>query len=992
MGASTSCGDLRKPCSTCAIEAAPPPQKMQHTKTDQTPVLLSVVRSSSQLDVDQPSRIDEQTEQEVINRSPVTTAAEALTMPQGEPPPSPHPISPPCCATGVSAGYLQAMRGGDEDENNNVEAFVDEPEPAPEDMPGDNKELEAIDTKRETLRASAALLFVVFVWTVVLVTLAIMQASWKEPDCPTDWSDSPSGPPRACESCAEDLVFLPWFSEWERSWPKPLRAVLYFIGLIWTFLGIGIVCDQFMESIDEITRSQRVVWMEVRDGAKHRFHVDVWNPTVANLTLMALGSSAPEILLAVIEVRAGSYFAGELGPSTIVGSAAFNLLVITAVCITAMPDGEVRRIRQTHVFAVTACFSVWAYVWMLIVLTQHTPDKVDIGEAVVTFLMFPLLVGFAYMADRGYFNPRLHTDDNFIAMRSQRSEDQIATETARIQARFGKQLPRDVVLRLLKQNDEPEKNSKVATRKAVIRKVSGGSAYSSAAGGNKQVLIGFEGASCRVLECAGRILLKVTASRPPTTAISVRYSTQDGTAKAGVRYQRTAGVLSFAANEVEQIIEVPIIDDEVWQPDEYFRCMLTDVQVVPPGVKQQEAQLGISTTTITVINDDMPGTLSFDVEEVLAVEGRPLTIGVARTDGKCGKISCRYTTVQRTATAGRDYQPVEGVLEFEDGETHKTITVPIGHHAKRHSECDETFLVQLSNPSEGVRFDRHAGGFAANATCEVIIPGNKRVARYYGWFLSTFLNYDRYLSHRDQWFERFRAAFYCNGSPEDQSVATGKDWFFHFASLTFKVCFSVVPPTSIAGGWLCFVSALGMIGLVTTLVADLASLLGCCLGISDDITAITLVALGTSLPDTFASRMAAQEDETADNSIGNITGSNSVNVFLGLGLPWTLAALHWQMTGVNSEWKDRRWDGRRYEELYLPMYPEGGFIVPAGSLSASVAVFSTCAALCIGLLALRRRFCGGELGGPKLTQVRDGGLLIFLWFVYLGASIAFSVS
>lgn len=30
--------------------------------------------------------------------------------------------------------------------------------------------------------------------------------------------------------------------------------------------------------------------------------VKVWNETVSNLTLMALGSSAPEILLSVIEV------------------------------------------------------------------------------------------------------------------------------------------------------------------------------------------------------------------------------------------------------------------------------------------------------------------------------------------------------------------------------------------------------------------------------------------------------------------------------------------------------------------------------------------------------------------------------------------------------------------------------------------------------------------------------------------------------------------
>ena len=56
--------------------------------------------------------------------------------------------------------------------------------------------------------------------------------------------------------------------------------------------------------------------------------------------------------------------------------------------------------------------------------------------------------------------------------------------------------------------------------------------------------------------------------------------------------------------------------------------------------------------------------------------------------------------------------------------------------------------------------------------------------------------------------------------------------------------------------------------------------------------AITFVALGTSLPDTFASKAAAVGEKNADNAIGNITGSNSVNVFLGLGLPWLIAAIY----------------------------------------------------------------------------------------------------
>jgi Ca2+/Na+ antiporter len=63
-------------------------------------------------------------------------------------------------------------------------------------------------------------------------------------------------------------------------------------------------------------------------GNIEEVEVEVWNGTVANLTLMALGSSAPEILLAAVETCALTFQAGDLGPGTIVGSAAFNLLFV----------------------------------------------------------------------------------------------------------------------------------------------------------------------------------------------------------------------------------------------------------------------------------------------------------------------------------------------------------------------------------------------------------------------------------------------------------------------------------------------------------------------------------------------------------------------------------------------------------------------------------------------------------------------------------------
>lgn len=51
-----------------------------------------------------------------------------------------------------------------------------------------------------------------------------------------------------------------------------------------------------------------------------------------------------------------------------------------------------------------------------------------------------------------------------------------------------------------------------------------------------------------------------------------------------------------------------------------------------------------------------------------------------------------------------------------------------------------------------------------------------------------------------------------------------------------------------------------------------AKLLGCVLSLEISVTGITIIALGTSMPDTFASRSAAVQDDTADASIGNITG------------------------------------------------------------------------------------------------------------------------
>jgi solute carrier family 8 (sodium/calcium exchanger) len=78
-------------------------------------------------------------------------------------------------------------------------------------------------------------------------------------------------------------------------------AVCYGLCLIYLFLGISIVSEIFMESIEKITAKQVIVKVVSADGSENERKILFWNATVANLTLMALGSSAPEILLAVLE-------------------------------------------------------------------------------------------------------------------------------------------------------------------------------------------------------------------------------------------------------------------------------------------------------------------------------------------------------------------------------------------------------------------------------------------------------------------------------------------------------------------------------------------------------------------------------------------------------------------------------------------------------------------------------------------------------------------
>merc|ERR1712209_124282 len=150
-------------------------------------------------------------------------------------------------------------------------------------------------------------------------------------------------------------------------------------------------------------QEKEVAIKDPKTGKTQTVVVKVWNETVANLTLMALGSSAPEIMLSVIEIMAKNFKAGDLGPGTIVGSAAFNLFMIIGLCMYVIPDDEVRKIKHLRVFFITATWSVFAYVWLYVILGAISYGVVESWEGIATFLFFPATVYTAFVADRRMF-------------------------------------------------------------------------------------------------------------------------------------------------------------------------------------------------------------------------------------------------------------------------------------------------------------------------------------------------------------------------------------------------------------------------------------------------------------------------------------------------------------------------------------------------------------------------------------------------------------
>jgi solute carrier family 8 (sodium/calcium exchanger) len=488
----------------------------------------------------------------------------------------------------------------------------------------------------------------------------------------------------------------------------------------------------------------------------------------------------------------------------------------------------------------------------------------------------------------------------------------------------------------------------------------------------------------------------------------VKYKTRDGTATSVDDYEAAEDVIIFEKGETKKPLLIKIHDDNAYEDNEEFYVDLSDPQILEDesAVPKQAKLSETDSVVVVIIDDDDPGVLRVKDEDIEVMEGKPgvcAEIVVERVGGASGTITCKYRTENMLAVAGMDYEETQGHLELGPAVQSTVIKIPI--IAKGRYEKTADFIVRLLEPN-GCVFDKETDGGEESCICHITIKGNTDEAHVnvLKRMQSRINSQHAIMGHR-HWKQQFWDALFQvtddddeDDEKDDDEGPSKIDIFMHIVSVPWKLLFAFVPPVDYCGGWCCFFCSLCMIALVTAIVEQLANLVGCCIppnGIHPEITAITFVALGTSLPDTFASKAAATIDPYADASIANVTGSNSVNVFIGLGLSWSIAAIYWAKGKPTVEWLNRvSIPGQPYydvrEDVASAMKDGNAvFVSPAGSLNFNVAVFVFNAFWAIQHLLARRKKFGGELGGPNrgwFGQYFSACFLLFQWVIYIVAS------
>lgn len=206
---------------------------------------------------------------------------------------------------------------------------------------------------------------------------------------------------------------------------------------------------------------------------------------------------------------------------------------------------------------------------------------------------------------------------------------------------------------------------------------------------------------------------------------TVNYQTANSSAStADSDYTATSATLTFANLSASQSqgISVATIQDGKYESNETFLVNLSSPSA--------GAVLGSpSSATGTILNNDAPP--SFAINNPAPVnEGGTITFTISNVGNTSTGLShnVSWATANGTATAGVDYSAASGTVTFNNGQSSKTVQVATLTDGVFESTTNETFVVNLSNATNGAVIQTSQGtGQVADIDNPIpTVPGNLR--------------------------------------------------------------------------------------------------------------------------------------------------------------------------------------------------------------------------------------------------------------------------
>lgn len=190
--------------------------------------------------------------------------------------------------------------------------------------------------------------------------------------------------------------------------------------------------------------------------------------------------------------------------------------------------------------------------------------------------------------------------------------------------------------------------------------------------------------------------LSLRLSKTHSSSITVNYHSVDNTALAGKRYQETSGSITFAPGEREQSIDVTVIGNDDFEPDQTFEIELT-------LVAGTSAKLINPKATITIRDDDPEPTVDFEVERIDVREG----VGVVDIFATLDRGSYREVSLtldfDGLASSNNDYSINSNTITFAPNTTRSSTYITIFEDAIiEGSEFIDVSVKSVSNGDKGL--------------------------------------------------------------------------------------------------------------------------------------------------------------------------------------------------------------------------------------------------------------------------------------------------